>query len=222
MTGSDQKQTEEAVPEEGPGLPEIETAEDDESGPSRRCIATGRVRPAEEMIRFVVGPDGTVVPDIEGSLPGRGLWISPERDMIAVAQAKRLFAKAARARVTVPEDLAERVERLLSRRCLQIVGLARRAGQVVTGFEKVKAELAARRVALLLEAADAAEGGRAKLSGVGRGVPVIDLFTRDELAVALGRDNPVHVAFAPGRLAQRLAVECRRLQGFRQSGRPLG
>ncbi|MBX9634346.1 MAG: DUF448 domain-containing protein, partial [Magnetospirillum sp.] len=119
----------------------MDWAEDDElelepvTGPNRRCIATATVRPKGELLRFVVSPDGEVVPDLERRLPGRGIWLSARRDVVNTAVTKRLFAKAARRAVVVPQDLADRVEALLLRRCLDVLGLARRAGHAVCGFE---------------------------------------------------------------------------------------
>ena len=98
--------------------------------PLRKCIATGALRPKDEMLRFVVGPDGSLVPDLDGCLPGRGLWLSAERDMVNTACAKGLFARAARRKVGLPENLADRLDSLMVRRCLDLIGLARRAGEV--------------------------------------------------------------------------------------------
>ncbi len=114
---------------------------DDEKGPLRRCIASGTVGPKDGMIRFVIAPDGEVVPDLEESLPGRGLWVTADRAALAKAMGKSVFAKAARRAVKVPPDLAERLERLLERRCLNGLGLARRAGHVLAGYEKVREAL---------------------------------------------------------------------------------
>ncbi|MCW5753039.1 MAG: RNA-binding protein, partial [Alphaproteobacteria bacterium] len=136
--------------------------------PERRCIATGETKGPGEMVRFVVGPEGGIVPDLAGDLPGRGIWVSARRDCLELAVRKRLFARAARADVTVPPDLADLVERLVARRALDLLGLARRAGQVVAGFEKVRERLAAGRVAVLVQAGDAAPDGRARArSGAG-------------------------------------------------------
>ena len=109
----------------------------------RRCIVSGALRPKEEMIRFVIGPDGDVVADLDGSLPGRGLWLSAERDMINTACARKVFARAAGAPLTAPPGMADRVEGLLARRCLDLVGLACRAGQAVAGFDRTRAWLRA-------------------------------------------------------------------------------
>ncbi|HLO77540.1 MAG TPA: RNA-binding protein [Magnetospirillum sp.] len=187
-----------------------------ETGPSRRCIATGQVRPKGELLRFVVSPAGEVVPDLERRLPGRGIWLSARRDVVNTAQAKRLFAKAARRAVTVPEDLADRLEGLLCRRCLDAISLARRAGHAVCGFEKVKAELKAGRAAVLVEARDAAEDGKCKMRALASGRPVVELFDAVELGAPFGRDQSVHVALAPGGLARRLVEEAGLLAGFRQ------
>jgi predicted RNA-binding protein YlxR (DUF448 family) len=188
-------------------------------GPLRRCLATRLVRPKAELLRFVVGPGDQLVPDIAGRLPGRGLWITPARDIVAGAAARNLFAKAAKARVAVPPDLADRVEGLLARDLLDRLGLARRAGQVVAGFEQVRALLAEGSAGLLLAAADGAEDGRRKLRALAAGVPVVDCLTSAELAAALGRDTVVHAAVRRGGFAERLRLAAARLQGMRASGR---
>jgi uncharacterized protein len=156
-----------------------------------------------------------VVPDVAARLPGRGLWLTPTRDIVGIAATKRFFARAARAQVVAPKDLAERVERLLARRCVDLVGLARRAGLAVGGFEKVREQLRKGRVGLLVEAADAAGDGKAKLRGLAGSVPVMEVLTAEELGAAFGRDRLVHVAVAPGRLAAQLVGEAARLAGFR-------
>ena len=189
--------------------------EEGESGPNRRCIVSGEVKPAEGMIRFVVGPDGDIVPDIDGRLPGRGLWLSADRAMVNTAGAKNLFSKAARRKVSVPPDFADRIERLLLRRCLELIGLARRAGQAVVGFEKARGELKAGRGAIILAASDGAADGRDKIRALASGKPLVAVLRSDELGAAFGRNHAVHAVVAPGRLAARLSVETARLAGFR-------
>ncbi len=181
----------------------------------RKCIATGDVKPTSGMLRFVIGPEGGLVPDLGGKLPGRGIWLTSSRTALERAMAKRLFARAARRPAAVDPDLADAVEDLLARRCLDLLGLARRAGGLVTGFEKVKAMLRDGRAAILIEASDAARHGRAKLCRLADGATVIEIFAAAELSLALGHENVVHAALAPGRLADRLLAECRRLGGFR-------
>ena len=188
--------------------------EAEETGPSRRCIASGESLPIARLIRFVIGPDQTVVPDIDHRLPGRGLWLSATRDMIETAASKRLFAKAARGNVTVAADLADTVAFLLRRRCLNHLGLARRAGLVVAGAEKVRAQIAAGRTALLLEAQDGSPEERRKVVALTPRTPVIDVFTRTELGVALGRPDAVHVGLAAGRLTASLTEDAARLAGI--------
>ncbi|MCA1909837.1 MAG: RNA-binding protein [Magnetospirillum sp.] len=195
--------------------------EDDlRKGPNRRCIVTGSVLPKEQLLRFVVGPDSMVVPDVEGRLPGRGIWLSPGRDVVNTALAKRLFARAARRAVVVPDDLADLIERILHRRCLDALALARRAGQAVAGFEKVKAELKAGRVAVLVQARDAAQDGRDKLKALAPGAVVVDQFDAAEMGAVFGRDHAVHACVAPGGLARRLTTEAALLAGFRADRTP--
>ena len=192
------------------------TAEDAPmTGPLRRCIVTREVLPKESLLRFVIGPAGEVVPDVAGKLPGRGLWVKAERAVLANAIAKNLFAKAARQSVAAPADLVDRTAALLAQRCLELIGLARRAGQALCGFEKVRDALRAERVAVVLAAADGAADGRGKLKALAGDRATVALFTVAELSAALGRENVVHAALAPGRLAERLIVESARLAGLR-------
>lgn len=187
-----------------------------EAGPARRCIATGESRPVAELVRFVVGPENTIVPDIDGRLPGRGLWLRASRDMVETAASKRLFAKAARANVHVAADLADTVADLLRRRCLNHLGLAQRAGLVASGAEKVRAQIATGRTALLFEASDGSLQERRKMGGLAPGVPMIDVFSSAELGAALGREMAVHVALRPGRLTTMLLDDANRYRGMRQ------
>ena len=197
--------------------------------PERRCLASGQVLPKAQLLRFVVGPEGTVVPDLAERLPGRGLWLQARQDMMAKACAKNLFAKAAKRQVRVPDDLAQQVEALALRRCLDLLGLARRAGAVVAGFEKVKAALRAGEVGLLVQAADAAEDGRHKIRALARAVapktPVVQFCGAAELGAAVGREAVVHVGIAPGRFAAGLAREIQRLadlRGVAEQGNEVG
>jgi predicted RNA-binding protein YlxR (DUF448 family) len=182
---------------------------------TRRCLVTGEVRPKDALVRFVVGPDSRLVPDIEETLPGRGLWLTARRDIVAAAAAKNLFAKAARTPVEVGADLADRVEALLARRVMELIGLARRAGLAAAGFETVRATLAAGRAAIVLAASDAAPDGRRRLRALSADVPVVDQLSAAELGAALGREHAVHGAIARGRLAGLILREAGRLAGFR-------
>ena len=196
------------------GKPSRAAGRDDD--PRRRCIVTRAVHPREELLRFVLGPNGTVTPDPAAILPGRGMWVSPRREALETAIAKKAFARAAKAPVIVPPDLVDQVAALLARRCLNLIGLARGAGQAVAGFEKVVAAIRRGRVRLLLEAGDGSAGGRGKLRAAARQLPVIELFTGTELGEAFGRDFIVHAAIEGG-FADRLRVEASRLAGFRRA-----
>ena len=194
-----------------------ERDEEGESGPLRRCLVTGESRAKADLIRFVVAPDGTMVPDVAGRLPGRGLWLTARRDIVAAAVTKRLFARAARQAVLVEDGLADRVEALLAERCRDHIGLARRAGQAVMGFVNVQAALAAGKAGVLVAAADGAADGRGKLKAAAPGLPLVECLTGAELGAAFGREHVVHAALAAGRLAEMLVADARRLAGFRSA-----
>lgn len=166
--------------------------------PLRRCIVTQTVQPDAQMVRCVLSPDGIVVPDLERKLPGRGLWLSARRDVVEQAVAKKAFARAARRAVTVPDHLADHIGELFRRRCLYRLGLARRAGIVIAGYDKVRGAAKGGQVAVLLNAIDSSPDGRRKLAALLPSKPVIEIFTSAELAEVLGRDHIVHVAVLTG------------------------
>ena len=186
----------------------------------RRCIVTGDVLPEKKLVRFVVGPENDIVPDLAAKLPGRGIWVSADASLLQRAVAKNLFAKTAKAQVKAAADLPALVERLLVARLQDHLGLARRSGVLVTGFDNVERALTGRRKpALLVQASDGATDGFRKISSLaaaqGLEIPVLNVLSRDELSVALGRENVVHAALFPGPLADRLALDAERLEGFR-------
>lgn len=191
-------------------------ADDDETGPLRRCIVSGERLAPEVMIRFVVGPENRLIPDVAGKLPGRGIWVSAKRDRLQQAVAKHVFARAARRPVVVDPDLPELVERLVERQCLDMIGLAKRAGAAVAGFDKVDALLRKTAVGALIEASDGAADGRDKLRRLAPDAPVVSLFPAAALAAAMGREGiVVHAAITRGKLAKRLVVAADRLAGLR-------
>ena len=185
------------------------------TGPLRRCLLTGERGDRAFLLRFVIGPSGELVPDMATRLPGRGWWLSPRRDIVEQAVAKRVFARAAHRSVAVPVGLADHIEALLVRRCIDAVGLARRAGLAVAGFERVAGEIRSGKVAVLLAALDGAEGGRRKLVGLGRCLPLVCVLTAAEIGTAFGREHVVNASLGAGPLASRIVVDAMKLAGFR-------
>ncbi|AUN30552.1 hypothetical protein C0V82_10120 [Niveispirillum cyanobacteriorum] len=195
--------------------------------PLRRCIASGKVQDKAGMVRFVVGPEQQVVPDVDETLPGRGLWLTADVALVEKALSKGLFSKAARQGVKPVPDLLALTRRLIRRRALGLVGLARKGGGAIAGFEKVQAALRSgfigraggagqKGVGLWLEACDGSDDGRTKLHALAQalGVPLVEVFDRSELGAALGRDEAVHAVMAAGPLAKQVRREVARLSAL--------
>lgn len=180
----------------------------------RRCIVARESAPRAGLIRFVLGPEGVVVPDLAEALPGRGVWVTAARSAVEAARAKNMFAHAFRAPARPPADLATRIERLLAERCIALIGLARRADQIFVGRDQVKAAIGQGSVALLLAASDS-EGRDAADLAARFGGERHAVLTAAELGAALKREAIVHMGVKPGRLAETLARELRRLEGMR-------
>jgi predicted RNA-binding protein YlxR (DUF448 family) len=195
-------------------------AEDEHDLRERRDIVSGEIMPEHRLIRFVVAPDGEIVPDVAARLPGRGLWVEASRKAIATAVEKKLFARAAKAQVHAAGDLAERAGKALVSRMLGDLGLARRAGALVLGFDNVLRALdGTTPPALLIEARDGSGDGKRKLYNAAhaRGLKpiVVECLSSVELGLALGRENVIHAAVQPGGLAERLALDAQRLAALR-------
>jgi hypothetical protein len=181
----------------------------------RRCIATRLPADRAGLVRFVIGPDDRLVPDLDARLPGRGLWLSADAERLKTALSRNLFAKVARRRVVVDDDLPTRLDALLTERCLQRLGLARRAGALEIGFEQVAPRARSGALDVLVVANDAGADGRAKLAGGRRVRGWVSLFTRAEMGSAVGRDALVYAGVHPGSFADRLMEDARRLAGLR-------
>lgn len=168
----------------------------------RTCIVTRETRDPDEMIRFVAGPDGTVVPDLKHKLPGRGCWVVAERHLVEKAAARNLFAKALRAPVVVPENLAEMVDSLMVSSTLGALGLARKAGAVALGATKVDAAVRSGKAIAVVHAIDASPDGVRKILAArkavahacGHRVPAFKLFSSEEMSLAMGATNVIHAA----------------------------
>ena len=174
------------------------------------------------MIRFVAAPDGEVVPDLKARLPGRGAWVTARTDLVARAAAKGAFARALKMKVRAPEDLAERVAGLLKQQALGALSMATGAGQVVAGFAKSEAAIAAGKAGVVLHGADGAPDGLRKLRQAARrvsdegaaGPQWITGFNSDELGLAMGRESVVHAVVKPGRMAAAFARKAMKWHHF--------
>jgi predicted RNA-binding protein YlxR (DUF448 family) len=164
------------------------------------------------MIRFVLSPERSVVPDLAERLPGRGMWLSAKADVIEQAARRGAFAKAARGEVHVPPDLRATIEDGLRGRIRDLVGFARRAGQAVSGWQAAREWLQAGRAGLLVQAADGSPAEKARFVGH-RPVPAVAPLDAAALGALFGRERAVHVAVASGRLAVKIAAEAARLEG---------
>ncbi|MFE3835868.1 RNA-binding protein [Pseudogemmobacter sonorensis] len=192
--------------------------------PERRCIVSGDRGPKSGLVRFVVGPDGRVVPDILGRLPGRGIHVSADRALIGRAASKGLFSRAARMPVQAPEGLADLVEDLLARRVVELLAMARKAGEAVTGYEKVRDWLVSGRAAVLVQAEDGSERGKAKLRPPDGEDSLISCLDAGEIGLAFGRERAIHAALGAGGLTARVVEEAARLAGLRrrEAGKQVG
>ncbi len=183
----------------------------------RRCIATGETEPKSGLIRFVVGPDNIIVPDLLEKLPGRGIWVCADRHALELVIKKGLFARGAKQAVTVPDGLIDALETALARRVVDLISMARKASRAVTGYEKVKSWLISERARVLIQASDGSGRGKSKLRPPEGQDAFIGILTANELGLAFGRENVIHGALAAGGLTKRVVEEAAKLKGLRRN-----
>ncbi len=193
----------------------------EQDDPERRCIATGESQPKAGLVRFVVGPELQVVPDLLNRLPGRGIYVAADRAAIDKAAKKGLFSRAARQAVKVPDGMADLVEAGLARRVTDLLSMARKAGDAVTGYEKVKDWLTKGQARVLIQASDGSERGKSKLHAPDGAGGFIGCLTAQELGLSFGREHAIHAALAAGGLTRRVVEEAARLAGLRVSAQGL-
>lgn len=187
----------------------------DQGESERRCIVSGETQSKHGLIRFVITPDGLVAPDLLAKLPGRGMWVSADMATLQRACRGNIFARAARQKVVVPDDLVSGIETALTQRVITLIALARKAGHAVAGYEKVKAWLERGEAAYLVQASDGSERGKSKLRPPGGPETNISVLTGAEIGHAFGRENVIHGALATGGLTNRVVDEATRLAGLR-------
>lgn len=189
----------------------------------RKCVSRNEVRDPSEMIRFVVGPDNTVFPDILGKLPGRGVWVSAAREDMDVAINKGGFKRGFKGNVKVPDDLTVQVEAGLRKHTMSLIGMAKKSGKLFIGFDQVMTAAKVDALGWRIEASDGAEGSRGKIRALSKAVArevelklprVIGCFHSTELGAIVGRDSLIHCAVPHGRIAKSLGISARRLSGF--------
>lgn len=181
----------------------------------RRCIATKDTLPTSNLIRFVLGPDDVITPDISERLPGRGIWVSANAKDLAKAIDQNLFSKSAKQKVSIPDDLISLTEKLITKRAIDLLSMARKSGQAICGFEKTKSAMMSERWYVLIQAKDGSTPQKQKIRPSAIDNSYISCFTAQELGLAFGRENVIHAAVSKGGLSARILLEANRLAGFR-------
>ena len=190
----------------------------------RRCLASGETRDPIHMVRYVLDPDGVVTPDIQGKLPGRGVWVSSDRGSLEKVITQKSFARGFKGQVKIEGDLVDLTDRLLERRVLGLITMARKASVIALGFDQVQSMAREAAIAIRIEASDGSKDGRSKTRTLAKamnreqGLPdpvVLGCFTADQIGQALGREAIVHAAVRPCKLAKAMEVDMARMSGFR-------
>jgi predicted RNA-binding protein YlxR (DUF448 family) len=182
---------------------------------TRRCLATGEAQPRAGLIRFVLSPDGVVTPDLAERLPGRGMWVSADRDALEKVIKKNPFSRAAKTQAKLPDGLLELLDQLLVKRLIDLISLARRSGDAICGFEKTKGALISGAAVVLVQSNDGSDPQKNKLRPPNGQNTYISCLNAAELGLAFGRDYVIHAALAAGGLTDAIRFDAARLSGLR-------
>jgi predicted RNA-binding protein YlxR (DUF448 family) len=219
----------------GAQTPDATEAEDDfdlSDVNGRMCIVTRESGSPETLLRFVAAPDGTVVPDLKRALPGRGCWVSPSREAVDKAVAKKLFAQALKRDVKADPELGSVVERLLVTQLIGMMNMARKAGQFITGAAKVEAAVRSGEAIAVFHSQDAAPDGVRKIdqarkawhlgTGAEAEVPAFHLLTGAELDEQMGQNAFIHACVLAGQAGEGVVKRATLLETYRGTPRVSG
>lgn len=184
---------------------------------TRKCIVCGEVLPKEDLLRFTLTPDNQIVPDFKKKLPGKGVWVKNSKQALMLAVEKNLFAKAFKKNIKINPELVNMAGSILRKRALDAISLARKAGALVSGFEKVCEAIKKDKVAFIVEANDAGADGHNKIMNLAKNLEVFHTFNIEELDKELDRVNTVHIALLHGQMAHAVQMEISRLENFLNS-----
>ena len=187
---------------------------------NRKCIVSGQVLDKEHLLRFTVLDTGQLIPDFKKKLPGVGVYVSASRDILSVAVNKNLFSKSLKRTVRISPDFVAMVEQLLKKHGLEQISLARKAGILRTGYEKVSELIKKGQAAFILEASDAGKDGRERIASLAQNLEIFNIYTVEELDQALDKTNTVHLAFANSEMSRNLKSEFRKINNFLTSTTP--
>ena len=183
----------------------------------RKCILSGEISDKAGLLRFTLTPDNQVIPDFKKKLPGKGMYVKNSKQALSTAVAKNLFSKAAKRPVKVDAGLVELTENLLRKKGLDTISLARKAGVLLTGMEKVLEAIKKDKVAFVLEAKGAGDDGHKRILGAAKNLEIFNLYDVEELDKALDKVNTVHIAFLKSEMAKTVYNEFSRFAGFLNS-----
>jgi predicted RNA-binding protein YlxR (DUF448 family) len=198
--------------------------------PERMCIVTREVRSPDELIRFVAGPDGKVYPDLKRKLPGRGCWVTAERELVAKAIAKKTFARALKTDAKAGEDLLLLLDQLVDQQLTGMMSMARKAGQFISGATKVDAAVRSGQVLAVFHASDAAADGIRKLdsarkawtlgTGAEEEIPSFRFFTAAEMDGLMGENAFIHACALAGQAGEGVVKRAKLLDRYRNGEKP--
>lgn len=190
-------------------------------GPVRQCAVTRESHKPDALIRFVRNPDGIAVPDVNGKLPGRGAWVKAYRGTVEKAIKTDAFSRAFKAKTVPMDDILGEIERQLTQRCIGLIGMGKKGGHIVLGFDQVRAYIRKRPPGWLLEASDGSKDGRNKVQFLAKAiyeeVNLAGALSSAELGMALGREHVIHALLEQGPLAKAFGIAYKRLTGFRHA-----
>lgn len=180
---------------------------------SRKCIVSNETFNKDELLRFVE-IDGQIIPDLAKKLPGRGVYVTNSSNMLKKAIEKKLFSKALKKNVGENISLHEMVVNIVRNQGLSSVNIARKAGVLITGFEKVKNLIISGKAAFILEANDAGDDGHNRIVLLAKGLEVFTMYNIEELDKALNRVNTVHVAFKKSEMSNKVYKDFSKIRDF--------
>jgi len=184
-------------------------------GPQRTCIACRQSKDQAQLVRYVVAPDGELLVDYRHRLPGRGAYTCIDIACLQTAVERKLFQRSFRGncREISSATLIDGLIAALRQRIANLLGMAKKSGQYVSGSSAVMSALRHNSgLALVLISEDISSGIAVKVKELSarHGVPCVSMFSKDGLGQLFGKGERSVVAIETGSLADILLIELQR------------
>ncbi len=182
------------------------------TGKQTFCYITKKFYPEELMIRFVLAPCNVLTLDLYHEFEGKEFYVlASKTELGKMGQ----YLRKKNGKEFLQDDLISRIDDILRTRIVRLISLARKAGKVIIGYEKIQRGLSFNKIVLLIQAKDGSENRKKDLMLPESQTTRIDCLNKYELGVPFQKHTITHIGFLKSSFTNPLIFDTSRLESLR-------